>query len=90
MQGKSTPKPPAAGERIAVLVQPKASKNQVEGPVPDAAGKQWLKIRVTAAPEDGKANDAVIRLLADYWSMAPSRLEVASGHTNRRKLIQVS
>lgn len=52
-------------------------------------GRDYLKIKVTAAPEDGKANEAVIALLAEATGIPASRLAIASGHTSRFKRIAV-
>lgn len=75
---------------IAVRVTPKAPRNIVEGYVTDAAGKTWLHVRVTATPEDGKANMAVLKLLAKYWNLPVSSLSVVSGGTSRYKVIRIT
>ena len=74
------------GERllVAVRVQPRASRNAIEG-VRDGR----LRIRTTASPTDGKANEAVIRLLADYLGVPPSRIRLVRGMTHRNKLFVV-
>lgn len=48
-----------------------------------------LKISVTAVPEDGKANDAVIKLLANAWHLAKSDISVVQGATDRNKVIHL-
>jgi uncharacterized protein YggU (UPF0235/DUF167 family) len=48
-----------------------------------------LKVAVTAAPEDGKANAAVIALLAREWGVAKSAISVVAGATDRRKLVEI-
>jgi uncharacterized protein len=73
---------------IAVHVIPKSSSNAILGLVKDAAGKEWLKVRLTAAPEDGKANRALLRLLAKEWKCPPSSLEIVKGETSRHKHIR--
>jgi uncharacterized protein (TIGR00251 family) len=73
---------------VAVHVFPKSAGNQVEGQETDAAGKAWLKVRLTATPEDGKANDALLRLLAKTWGCAPSRLSIVRGETSRHKIVR--
>ena len=70
---------------IRVRVQPKASGNQILGFREDV-----LRLRVTAPPEDGKANAAVVRLLAQTLGISRSRLEVVRGHSSRDKVIRVS
>jgi len=73
---------------IAVRVTPNAPKIAVEGWMEDASGARWLKVKVTAVAEDGKANTALIKFLAKQWKIAPSRLEVVAGHTQRLKRIK--
>lgn len=84
---KQAQKSPETG-LIAVHVVPRAPRNEIEGMVEDAAGKQWLKVRLTATPEDGKANKALLKLLAKEWGCAPSRLSIVSGETSRHKIIR--
>jgi uncharacterized protein YggU (UPF0235/DUF167 family) len=49
-------------------------------------GAGW-KVRVAAAPEDGKANDAVVRLLADTLSLPARDVQVVSGRASRDKIV---
>ena len=70
---------------LSLRVQPRASRNEVLE-VRDSR----LMIRTTAAPADGKANKAVIRLLADFLDIAPSRIRLVRGKTQRNKLVRVS
>lgn len=65
---------------LALLVQPGARRNAIVG-VHD--GK--LKIAVTQVAEDGKANDAVIALLAKTWKIPKHCFEIVRGHTSREK-----
>ena len=80
---------PAQGSLLAVQVMPKSSKNQIEGQVTDAAGKNWQKVRLTAPPEDGKANAALIKLLAKEWNIAANKIHIQSGHTGRKKILTI-
>jgi uncharacterized protein (TIGR00251 family) len=49
-------------------------------------GDAW-KVRVAAAPEDGKANAAVVRLLAETLSLTVRDVEIVSGHSSRDKTV---
>ena len=69
---------------LKVRVQPKASKNLVEGYVGDT-----FRLRVTAPPENGKANAAVIALLAAPLDVNRSRLTVIKGLKSRDKIVGV-
>lgn len=72
----------AAG-RLPLKVTPKARREGIEGL--NAAGELVVKVR--AAPEDGRANDAVIALLADAFGLPRSSLEIARGAASRHKVI---
>ena len=76
--------------RVALKVAPKAAANRILGCADDVEGGQVLKVAVTAAPEDGKANDAVIALLAKAWHLPKRDLSIASGAASRRKVLQVA
>ncbi|CAN5314588.1 hypothetical protein BH10PLA2_BH10PLA2_08710 [soil metagenome] len=68
------------GSLLAVRVQPGARKTCVKG---EHAGA--LKLAVCAPPEDGKANAAVIELLAELLEVKRNQVELVSGPTNRSK-----
>lgn len=74
---------------IAVRVTPNAGVNQIKND-PQADGSTLLRVMVTATPEDGKANDAVIKLLAKHFGVAKSRLSIIRGQTSRDKLIRIA
>ena len=75
--------------RLTIKVAPKSSSDRIQGWAVDEEGERVLKIAVTAAPEDGKANKAVIALLAKRLKLPKSALEIASGHTSRRKTLLI-
>ncbi len=75
--------------RIAVVVSPRASSNQVAGWRTDSAGKEELHIRVTAAPEGGKATKAVCALLARELGVSKSSVACVRGGASRHKQIEV-
>ena len=70
--------------RIAVHVQPNASRSEVAGEVDGA-----LKIRLNAPPVDGKANDALERFVAERLGVARRAVSVSHGHSSRQKLLEV-
>jgi uncharacterized protein (TIGR00251 family) len=75
--------------RLAVKVTPKASADRIQGWAEDEAGERVLKIAVTAVPEDGKVNKAVIALLAKRLKLPKSAITIASGETARRKSLLI-
>lgn len=80
----------AQGVRVRVRLSPKASGNRVTGLQIDAEGDFFLKAQVTAVPEGGKANAALIKLLAKEWKLAKSGVEVIQGATDRNKTLHIT
>lgn len=76
--------------RITVKLTPKAKRNAVQGWAEGQDGAKILKVSVTAAPEKGKANAALIDLLAKEWRIPKSAIEIVRGETERVKIIELS
>lgn len=74
---------------ISVRLTPNASKNAVIGWDKDVSGNDILKICVTAIPENGKANQALIKLLSKTWKIAKSEIVIVKGETERHKILSV-
>ncbi len=75
--------------QLRVRVTPKASADRIGAVVADGGGERWLRVAVTAVPEGGRANKAVLSLLAKRWKLAKSALSVVRGATERRKLLEI-
>ena len=73
---------------VHVKVAPKAKAERIKKEMRED-GTALYKIYVTAAPEDGKANEAVIKLLAKNLGVAKSSLTIIRGHTSRDKVIKI-
>lgn len=69
---------------MSVRAQPGARKNAVTGEHGGA-----LKVAVTAPPEDGRANAALVELLRNWLGLKRSELELATGQTNRNKQVLI-
>jgi uncharacterized protein (TIGR00251 family) len=80
--GKAAAQPQAT---LSVHVQPRASRNEVAGLEGDT-----LKIRLTAPPVDGEANDACRVFLAKLLDLSPSRLAIIQGARSRNKVIRIT
>src|SRR5262249_35168516 len=74
----------AGGVRVVLHVQPGAGRTELAGVYGDA-----LKVRVRAAPEAGRANEAVVRFLAQQLRVPINRVRILAGFTSRRKLVEI-
>ncbi|MBS0309625.1 MAG: DUF167 domain-containing protein [Proteobacteria bacterium] len=73
------------GIRLAVHIVPNASKSEIIGVLEDA-----LKIRLQAQAIEGKANEALIRFVADVLNVPKNAVRLTHGHAARRKLLEVA
>ena len=65
-------------------VQPGASRSEFAG---EHGGR--MKVRLAAPPVDGRANDALVEFLADYFDVPRRNVHIASGHKSRRKRVVI-
>ena len=75
------------GVRVHVRLQPRARRERIEGVSTEADGRVAFKAAVTAPPEDGKANAALIALLGKRWRLPKSAIEIVGGATDRKKTL---
>jgi uncharacterized protein (TIGR00251 family) len=75
----------AVSTRLRLRVAPGAARAEVVG----RHGEAW-KVRVVAAPEDGRANDAVVRLLAEALGVRSDAVTLVSGHSARDKIVELA
>jgi uncharacterized protein YggU (UPF0235/DUF167 family) len=78
-------RPAGAGARLDVHVIPRARRGGVDG----IRGGRLL-VRVTAAPVDLRANEAVVAVLADALGVPRRMVRVVGGATSRRKVVEIS
>ena len=76
--------------RLVVRVTPKGGRDAVDGLIAGADGRALLALRVAAAPADGEANDAVVRLLAKALRLRPRDVAIVAGATARTKQVQLT
>jgi hypothetical protein len=70
--------------RLMLRVMPGAGRSEIVG----RQGSAW-KVRVGAAPERGRANAALLRLLSQQLRIARSEITIVSGHTGRDKVVEL-
>ena len=83
-------RPGRGGTLLSVRVTPKASRDAVTGLHTAADGAVSLAVRVTAPPDKGKANRAVIEVIASAAGIARSNLSLVAGETDRNKTLLVT
>jgi uncharacterized protein (TIGR00251 family) len=71
---------------LSVRVQPKASSDEIVGPQDNGS----IKIRITAPPVDGKANQHLIKFLAKAFGVAKSKVTLLKGETGRDKRLAIT
>lgn len=76
--------PTPTGTRIAIRVQPRASRNRIDG---IHGGR--VKIRLTAPPVEGAANKALVEFLADVLDVPKRHITIVHGQRGREKVVEV-
>ena len=77
------------GLRLSIRLQPGASANRIDGFETLADGQAVLRARVTAPPEKGKANQALVKLLAKVLRLPKGDVTIVAGTTDRRKTVAI-
>lgn len=72
------------GCTLLIRAQPRAKKNGIQG-----AHHQSLKVAVTAPPEGGRANRAILEVLAEALGLKKAQMEILSGATSRDKVVLI-
>jgi uncharacterized protein (TIGR00251 family) len=75
---------------VAVKVIPKSSRDEVAGVDVDESGRAVLKVRLTTAPTDGKANAALCAFLAKPLDVPKSAVQLQQGHKSRIKRLLIA
>ena len=71
--------------KLNIRVLPRSSKNEVVGQMADGT----LKVKLTAPPVDGAANEALIELLAEYFDTSKQKIKIVRGMTNKNKVVEI-
>jgi uncharacterized protein (TIGR00251 family) len=75
---------------VTVRLTPKGGRDAIDGIEQMADGRSVLKVRVRAAPREGEANDALVRLLAKSLGVAPRQVTLFAGATGRIKRLEIA
>jgi hypothetical protein len=79
----------ADGITLTIRVAPKSGRDAVAGWSRDGNNAPLLKVRVAAAPEDGRANDAVVALLAQRFAVPKKSVTILGGASARIKRVRI-
>jgi len=80
----------AGGLVVLVRLTPKGGRDALDGVAPLADGRTALKARVRAAPSDGAANAALVRLIAQAAGVAAGHVEIVGGAASRMKRVKIA
>lgn len=72
------------GMKLFVKIKPRAKQEKIK-----QLDEAHFEVSVTEAPEKGRANDAVIKALAEHLKISQSRIFIISGHTSKQKVIEI-
>lgn len=70
--------------KIDVRVIPNSKKNEIK------KEERWLKVCLTATAQEGKANRALIEILAEFFQVSKSRIRILKGFKSKNKIVEVS
>ena len=82
--------PARDGLRVAIRLTPGAKADRVLAVAATAEGRRVVRASVTAPPEDGRANEALLQLLARVWQRSRRDLAIVAGVAGRRKTVSVA
>ncbi|MFA4830848.1 MAG: DUF167 domain-containing protein [Patescibacteria group bacterium] len=69
---------------IKLKTIPRSSRDQII-----KLSENEYKVKLTAAPVDGKANDSLVELLSEEWNIPKSKIKIAKGLASRKKLVEI-
>jgi uncharacterized protein (TIGR00251 family) len=78
------------GLRVAIRLSPGAKADRLVAIAVDSAGRRAVRASVTAPAEDGKANEALLQLLARAWGLSRRDLSIVIGATSRNKSVRMA
>jgi uncharacterized protein (TIGR00251 family) len=73
------------GVVLTVKAVPRAAKSEIAG-----VDDEWLRVRVKAPPVDGKANEALVKFFAEFFTVPKGSVSLVSGDTARLKRIKIT
>jgi uncharacterized protein len=78
------------GVRVAIRLWPRAKTNRLLSVMTMPEGRHAIKASVTASPQDGRANEALLQLLSQAWRLPRASLAVIAGGATRNKTVSIT
>jgi uncharacterized protein len=75
--------------QVVIRLSPRARSDRLRGIAATAEGRRAIKVSVTAPPQDGRANEALLQLLSQVWGIPRRDLSLTAGAGSRRKIVRV-
>ena len=75
--------------RLLIRLTPSSSRDKFDRCEVDALGETRLRLSVTAIPEKGKANAALVKYLSKKWRLPKTTFSIISGETSRNKVLKI-
>jgi hypothetical protein len=75
---------------VVIRLSPRAKSDRLQGVAATAEGGRAIKVSVTAPAQDGRANEALLQLLAQVWRIPRRDLSLAAGAGSRSKIVRVA
>jgi len=74
---------------LYIKVSPNASRTKIGEKFCDEKNQEWLKVSIAAVPQDGEANEELIRFLSKFLKISKSEIEIIRGETSRMKVVAI-
>ncbi len=74
---------------IVIKVTTQASENKIYSDYVDLLNQRVISVRTTAVPENGKANQAIIKILSGYLKIPKSKMKIIKGQTSKSKIVKI-
>ncbi len=74
---------------LFLRITPNAAQTKISGKFIDEKNQEYLKIKVAEVPEDGKANEELIKFLSKLLKIPKSKIEMIRGETSRIKVVRI-
>lgn len=74
---------------LAVRLTPRSAADRLGGAWVDADGRSWLSASVTAPPDKGRANDALVALLSRDLGISRAKISLVAGESSRLKRVRI-